>query len=220
MINEFPNFNSFESNLDLSAGYSGGFPGINIYEWKNDVFFYEDCIDTLYKLSSKEMIPHIHFQLGKYNPPYSKSPIIGLPPEKPLIFRYFMFSHIAESDRFLVFSFYHDKKDRVRQRGKEPPISKYFGFFDKKTGVTKISEVDHTDRSPVINDIDHFSPVYPFSFSINQSGELVSYMEVEEILAWIEDNPEKVKELSPQLQALSKLKFDDNQVVVILKLKQ
>jgi len=44
-------------------------------------------------------------------------------------------------------------------------------------------------------------------------------MEAYEILEWFENNPEKAAKLPAHLKALSKLKEDDNPVVVIVKLK-
>ena len=133
----------------------------------------------------------------------------------PMRNRYFDFLTINESDRFLFFSFWHDRTDQERRI-----LPHYFGYFDKKTNTVKISEVDQSDRSKIINDIDDFAPFYPFLWSINQSGELVTCLEADDILAWLKENPDKVKNLPKHLQELSKLKTDDNQVVVIAKLKK
>ena len=130
-----------------------------------------------------------------------------------MICKYFNFETINESERFLFFSFLHGK-DQTR------PYCHFFGFYDKILGTTKISEVDHTNRSPVINDIDNFAPLHSFLWSSNQSGEMVAYMEAGDIADWFEENPEKVKALPQQLQKLSKLTSEDNPVVVIAKLKQ
>ena len=95
-----------------------------------------------------------------------------------------------------------------------------FGFHDKKSGTVKIAEIDDSEKSPVINDIDNFAPIYPFLWSVNQYGEMVSYMEAGDIIDWFEANPEKAKKLPKYLQAMFKLKIDDNPVIVIAKLKK
>ena len=219
-LKTFPNHHSFDINLAKS--WSGG--GFLAYKWRNNVFFYENCVDTLYKISEdNNLIPYFHFKLGKFNPPYSEKPFFYSPPnmERPPDMNYIMFYQMNESDRFLFFSFRHDRKDRRWKWGYEGmPVSKYFGLYDKQTGETKISAEDHTDKSPVINDIDDFAPVYPYYSSINQSGEFVVYMEAAEILDWFKQNPEKAQKLPEHLQAFSKLQFDDNPVVVIAKLKK
>ena len=210
VLNRFPNHHSFIANRNSSYGTCV------FYKWKNEVFFYENCVDTLYKVTENELTPYYRFQLGKYNPPYSEKQNLPWPSEKPMCNRYFDFQTINESDRFLFFAFRHDKKDLKRRNG----IPRNFGFYDKETGIAKISEIDHTERSPVINNVDDFAPIYPFLWSINQSGELITYMEAEEIIEWFKDNPEKAKKLPKHLQELSKLKIDDNQVIVIAKLKK
>jgi hypothetical protein len=104
--------------------------------------------------------------------------------------------------------------------GQEAPVSKYFGFYDKKAFITKISDADHTDASPAINDINNFAPIYLLGFSINQSNEIATYMDAEKILNWFEANPEKARKSPNHLKDFSRLKFDENQVIVIAKLKQ
>ena len=217
--NRFLNYHSYDVPLNGLSITGGSYIA---YKWKNNIFFYENCVDTLYKIAHNNLIPYYHIKLGKYNPPYSEKPLFVFPPDpvRPLFKKYIFFNSMYETDRFLFFSFRHDKKDRIRQMGQLIPVSSYFGFYDKQTGITKISAEDYTDKNTVINDIDGFAPLYPFYSSINQSDELVAYMEAESILDWFEANPDKVKKLPEHIQALSKLKFDDNPVVVIAKLKQ
>ena len=218
-LNRFINHHSYEMPHNQPTVSGGGFLA---YKWQSNVYFYENCVDTIYKIDKNNLIPYYHIKLGKYNPPYSEKPLFTFPPDpvRPLFKNYIFFNSMYETDRFLFFSFRHDKKDRMRQRGHSIPISMYFGFYNKQTGITKISAEDHTDKNYVINDVDHFVPIYPFYFSINQSDELVAYIEAESILDWFEANPDKAKTLPEHIQALSKLKLDDNPVVVITKLKQ
>ena len=209
VFNKFPNYHSY-----IPDPFSYSTMPCIFYKWKNNVFFYENLVDTLFQITKDELIPYYRFDLEKFNPPYSERAKLDFPNEKPMMNKYVFFQTINESDRFLFFSFRHDKTDQERRL-----ISRYFGFHDKKTGITKISEVDKTDRSPVINDIDGFAPLYPLLMSINQSGELIAYYEAEDIIDWFKANPEKASKLPKNLQELSELKIDDNQVVIIAKLK-
>ena len=185
------------------------------YKWKNNLFFYENCVDTLFHVTKSELNPYYRLKLGKYNPPYSDRPRLPQPNNDPIMDKYFLFRTINETDRFLFFSFTHGK---FYQRGGYSPT--YFGYHEKQTGITKVSKVDDTHRSPIINDLDDFSPLCPMGWTITPSGEMVAYLEAEDILEWFEANPEKARELPKHLKELSKLKIEDNQVVVIARIKQ
>ena len=129
---------------------------------------------------------------------------------------YFSFQTINESERFIFFSFFHVvSKLQIIWRSLH-----YFGYYDKKLGITKISEVDHLEFSPVINDLDDFAPLRPCIWSVNQSDELVAYMEAGDIAEWFEENREKAKKLPEHLKKLSKLTSEDNPVIIIAKLKK
>jgi hypothetical protein len=214
----FTNHHTYEINPKHAGSFTTG--GGIFYKRKNDVFFYENCVDTLYQVTKDEIYPYFHFHLGKYNPPYSEKSNLpwGDPDtwgENRMRDIFFEFQTINESERFLFFSF---------DFGKMKPIANtrplYFGYYDKELDITKISKVDKIEISPVINDLDEFAPLYQDRWSINNSGEMVAYMEAGDIKEWFDENPEKAKKLPEHLKKFSKLTSDDNPVVVIAKLKK
>jgi len=209
--NRFPNYHSF------IPSHRSSFANSVFYKWKNNVFFFEDCVDTLFLVTKDKLIPRYHFHLGKYHPPYSQKQNLQWPHGRDyrMISKYFHFHIINESERFLFFSIRH-------RTSKHHPnlICLFFGFYDKASGVTKVSEVDHREITPIINDIDGFAPLYPFLWSINQSDEFVAYMEAIDIEDWFAENPEKAKKLPEHLRKFSKLTSEDNPVVMIAKLKK
>ena len=218
IFTRFPNYHTYEKNPKRAGSFS--LDGQIFNKWRNNVFFYENCVDTLYRVTKDELIPYFQFQLGKYNPPYSEKD--NLPWGNPDPFgdnemcnNFFYFQTINESESFLFFSFIYGKRNPVTGYR-----HLYFGFYDKELGVTKVSEVDHLEKTPVINDLDDFAPLHPYLWSINDSGEMIAYMEAGDIEEWFEENPEKAKKLPEHLKKFSKLTSEDNPVVVILKLKQ
>jgi len=208
IFNRYPNFHSFAVNDSRST-----FSYWVFNKWKNNVFFYENCVDTLFKVTKDDITPYCRFHLGKYNPPYSEKQNLYSPNENPRISNFIVFRTINESERFLFFSFLYGET----LLNNNPPL--YFGYYDKKKKTNKISNVDHIKQSPVINDLDDFAPWHPFIWSVNQSDEMVAYMEAGDIADWFKKNPEKAKKLPEHLKKLSKLTPEDNPVVIIAKLK-
>jgi len=151
--------------------------------------------------------------MGKFSLPYSKKQILPEERDKD----YFFVLDLNESDRFLFFGIRHkpfETEDRF--------VGWYhFGYYDKEKRQTFVARMDHTQQSALINDIDDFAPIYVQpGWSINNDGELLAYMEAGDIVDWFNENPEKAKKLPEHLKNLSKLKPEDNPVVVIIKLKQ
>jgi len=210
----FPNYHSYIRVPSEGSTFSG----CVFYKWKNHVFFYEDCVDTLFQVTIDEIISRYHFHLGKYHPPYSEKQNLPWPFGDPMYHNFFRFQTINETERFLFFSFRH-RKGKNHRLGNNISCH-FFGFYDKALWITKISEVDQLEKTPVINDIDDFAPLYPFFWSINQSEEMVAYMEAGDIEEWFKENPEKAKKIPDHLKRFSKLTSEDNPVVVIAKLKQ
>ena len=218
IFTRFPNYHTYEKN----PKHAGSFvlDGQVFYKWKNNVFFYENCVDTLFQVTKDKIIPYFHLQLGKYNPPYSEKDNLPWGDPDPwgpnrLRNNFFEFGTMNESERFLFFSFYYGNQNA--KTGSRPH---YFGYYDKKMDIAKISKVDDLEKTPVINDLDDFAPLHPRLWSINSSGEMVAYMEADDIEEWFAENPEKAKKLPEHLKKFSKLTSEDNPVVVIVKLKQ
>ena len=209
VINIFANSNSFiQQNLSFTFGGSSLF-----YHHNGDTFFFENCVDTIYRVTKDKLIPHFNLRMGRYKPPYEKKGLLPLPRENPLRTQYFIFNNIGESYRFLFFNFFH-------QTNPMNPRYSFFGFYDKKSGKTKIADVNKIHGQIIVNDIDNFLNVQFPSWTINEHNEIISYIEAFDIVEWFETNPEKARNLPEHLQKLSKIQPEDNPVVVIATLKQ
>lgn len=209
---KIPNKHRFEgSGKTVYTGLKGVF-----YKRKNEVYYYANCLDTIYKLSLDSLQPHYRLHLGKYNLPYSQ--IGEILDNLKRLSQYFEIRSLEESNRYLFFSYGHkDIPNRVGILN----IYHFVGYFDKTTNRTFTSAIDKTHRCGFINDMDHFVSIYPsWSWSVSDSEELIMYMEAGDIAEWFEENPDKATNLPEHLKKLSKLTAEDNPVVVIAKLKQ
>lgn len=178
------------------------------YRHDSNILFFENCVDTIYRVTKDTLFFHFHLKVGKYKPPYEKRNDI-----KSMIEHYFWFNRIGESNRFLFFDFSYQRKFG------DPYYISYFGYYDKTEKIVMVADVNRDERQ-IRNDIDNFSAVQLSNWTINEcDNELISYIEAEDMVEWFENNPRKVKELPEHLQKLSKVKPEDNPVVIITKLK-
>jgi len=183
------------------------------YHHRGNTLFFENCVDTIYRVTQEALIPHVHLNLGKYHPPYEKKYFTRPTDMNALRNQYFVFYRIGETDPFLFFDFEYMKSSATSR-------SSFFGYYNKKQRTVKIADVDHENKRRIVNDIDHFEVVQLLSWTIDeQRNEMISYVDAVDIVEWFEKNPQKAKELPKHLQKLSTLKLDDNPIVVIAKLK-
>jgi hypothetical protein len=210
----FANPNSFvRSNMAFTLGQYD-----YLYHYDGNTLFFENCVDTIYRVTGKALIPHYHLKMGKYKPPYGmkSSLIVSTNDPNPLRNQYFMLDNIGESDHFLFFNILYQKDPT----GPVPwSQCSFFGYSDKKSGQTKIANIDGMYRKRIVNDIDNFSAIRLDSWTVNEHNEMITYIEAGDVLDWFENNPEKADLLPAHLQKLSKLKPEDNPVIVIAKLK-
>ena len=208
VLKTFPNPYSFKSE---------GIIGINtvFYHHGGNTLFFENRVDTIYSVTKEALIPHFHLNLGKYHPPYEKTGDFITPSttRDPLVNQYFMFERIGETNAFLFFDFEYKKPSATVR-------SSFFGYYDKNKKTAKIADVDNNNKRRIVNDIDHFDALQLSSWWIDdRRNEMISYIDAMDVAEWFENNPQQAKELPEHLQKLSKLKSDDNPVVVIAKLK-
>jgi hypothetical protein len=107
----------------------------------------------------------------------------------------------SENKRFILLNFY---------LGRE----RYFALYDKSLKLLKVIE----NRSGINNDVDGFIDL-SFDY-LNSEGELIGIIQANDLVNWIEKNPEKFKLLNPGLQKLQNVKMTDNPVIVIAKYKE
>ena len=168
------------------------------YHFNNDLFFQNRYNDTVFKISFDKITPHFVLNRGKYRPLFESK---WWSYEKQLQSNYISQPLYLESKRFISFNFYFSKK-------------RYFCLYDKVTRRLKV-----TDNSfGIKNDIDGFMDI-TFNY-MNSDGELIGLIQANDLVSWIEKNPEKLKILPPALQNLRNIKMEDNPVVVIAKYKE
>jgi len=56
--------------------------------------------------------------------------------------------------------------------------------------------------------------------SMNSEGELIGLIQANDLVKWIDTNPEKFKVLGPGFQKLKNVEMEDNPVIVVAKYKQ
>ena len=168
------------------------------YHFNNELFFQNRYNDTVFKISFDKITPHFVLNRGKYRPLFESK---WWSYEKQLQSNYISQPLYLESKRFISFNFYFSKK-------------RYFGLYDKVSRRLKV-----TDNSfGIKNDIDGFMDI-TFNY-MNSDGELIGLIQANDLVSWIEKNPEKLKILPPALQNLGNIKMEDNPVVVIAKYKE
>jgi hypothetical protein len=154
--------------------------------------------DTVFQISVDKITPYFILNRGKHSPPFeSKWWSYG----KQLQSNFISQPLYSENKRFISFNFYLSK-------------NRYFALYDKSLKSLKVVD----NNSGVRNDIDGLINI-TFE-SMNYEGELIGLIQANELVNWIEKNPEKLKVLNTGLQKLKNIKMEDNPVVVIAKYKK
>lgn len=171
---------------------------MSFYHFNNSLFFQSMYNDTVFQISVDKITPYFILNRGKHSPPFeSKWWSYGKQLQSNFISQPLYF----ENNRFISFNFYLSK-------------NKYFALYDKSLKLLKVND----NNSGIKNDIDGFINV-AFD-SMNSEGEPIGLIQANELVNWIEKNPEKFKALNPELQKLKTTEIADNPIVVIAKLKQ
>ena len=92
--------------------------------------------------------------------------------------------------------------------------NKYFALYDKTKRILKV--VDNS--LGIKNDIDRFINI-TFD-SMNSFEELIGLIQANDLVNWMQKNPEKLNVLNSELQKLRNVKMEDNPIVVIAKYKE
>ncbi|MDR1114954.1 MAG: DUF4934 domain-containing protein [Tannerella sp.] len=166
--------------------------------WKNNenIRYKQDFIDTVYTVSGSKLIPSVAFKTGKYHWPVQERRS-----EKNNSERIFI-SDISENNSFIFFQC-------IRGMFTREVSVLYNGLYDKKTGKTKLG----INGDGIEDDLTHFMPFKPLGMST--SGELVSFVEVWEVMEWLEKHPEAKNNKS--LSFLKELDEEMNPVVILIE---
>ena len=202
ILNTFSNNNSFipEPNTFSLSTHSV------FYHYDGNTYFFENGVDTIFRVTKDQLLPYVHFQSGKYQLPYN------------IYQRYnqnnFFLTKIYETEKKLFFEIACNAKHN------ETPSSRsyFFGYYDKENGMVKIADadIDQFGKS-IVNDIDNFSAVQLTGWTVNpEQNEMISFIGAGKLVEWMDNNPKK---LPTHIQNFSTLKQSDNPVIIIAKLK-
>lgn len=188
-----PNHNILKTkqNFVLTTGES------SFYRFSDNLFFQNMYNDTVFRVTVDRITPYFVLNRGKYSPPF-ESKWWSL--EKKLKSNFISQPTYSENNRFISFNFYFGRDN-------------YFALYDKSLKLLKVVD----NKSGIKNDIDGFIDL-SFNY-LNSEGELISLIQANDLVNWIEKNPEKFKVLKPGLQKLHDINMTDNPVIVIAKFK-
>lgn len=198
-IKVFPQYKRFDYDINRD--------GISVFDWNAKFYFLQDQLhfferftDTVFTVSMENLAPEFVLHRGETDEA-SGSNLTGQKGNVP----YLLIDDLFGAERFLFF--------KIRQPGEEFNGETYYGFYDKATNTTLLSE----NNLGIKNNINGFLP-FPF-LSVNQNNEVAGLLEAFEVKLWFDENPEVAKQLPDQLKAFSTLEETDNPVVMIAKLK-
>jgi hypothetical protein len=186
------------------------------YEYNREVMFKERYSDTLFVVYDENLSPRFVFDLEEKSPPYqdrykhsfpNEASYLRANPPFPYVDRtgYIFIESLIEHDSFFIFSIMFKEE-----------LS--YGFFDKSKGTTYISKLADDNSNGFYNDIDDFIPFRP-TYIDRENNKLLGFITAEDVLTWFDKNPELASKLPAELSALSRIKPEDNPVVMIGKLK-
>jgi hypothetical protein len=188
-----PNHNILKTkqNFVLATGEN------SFYRFNNNLFFQNMYNDTVFQVTIDRITPYFVLNRGKHSPPFESK---WWSFEKKLKSNFISQPTYSENKRFISFNFYLGR-------------NKYFGLYDKSIKLLKVVN----NKSGIKNDIDGFIDL-SFEY-LNSEGELIGLIQANDLVNWIEKNPEKFKVLNPGLQKLQNINMTDNPVIVIAKYK-
>jgi hypothetical protein len=169
----------------------------SFYRFNNDLFFQNMYCDTVFQVTVDRITPYFVLNRGKHSPPFESK---WWSFEKKLKSNFISQPSYSESKRFITFNFYFGR-------------DKYFALYDKPSKILKVVD----NKSGIKNDIDGFMNIT--INTINSEGDMIGLIQANDLVNWIETNPDKFKSLKPELQKLRDIKVEDNPIVVIARYK-
>ncbi len=179
----------------------------HFYRHQDDLYYKNLFNDTIFHIQNRELRPTWVFDMGDYHLPYS----IRANPETFFdeIRKYNQVEKVLETDPFLLFSVKREKGDSAF-------------IFDKQANKTVVLSKEQ-NLNGFYNDVDGGMPFWPKH--INRKQEMVSFLYAEDMKEMLTDdyfNQKNIQDKAAHQQLkelLSRIKENDNPVVVIAKLK-
>ena len=222
-IKEYP------SSIKLDR-MGGGFNSIELgsmYRFKDHVRIYKPVNDTIFSISQNtEMKEVFIFELGQYKPAlsYFESKDMGdvlqwIKQSNNLYNKFIFVKTIYESNNhlFIKFNFGNHAPEPFEKSwlGQQFNSTEVCGLFNKFTGELTLMKQPVKGKLGFRNDLDNGPVIFPNYLS--SKNELVTFITVEDFL----DYYDKIEKPTPQITEIAKkINFDDNQIVIVAKLKE
>ena len=217
IINEYPNYIALDKGIGSVMTSEAGI----MYNYKDDIRSFRILNDTIFTIGKDTIMKDAFiFEFGKYKTPpsfvegkYDQDYVNDAK-------KYISPNAIYESSNhlFISFDFGNHAPEPIElknNQGGKYNDSRVCGVFDKLTGKLTLMKQPVRGRFGFKNDIDGGPVVWPHYISSN--NELVSYISVEEFLYYYD----KIDDPTPQMTEIAKkISSDDNQIVIIAKLKE
>lgn len=167
----------------------------HFYQFNNETYFKEWYTDTLFKVTEKELIPHIIFKMDEFTVPYSSKWWSG---EKKIKANYVVINKVFENSGYVILNLYKQTTD-------------YIGLFDKRENKLFVNEL----KSGLTNDVDNFISFNP-TFMDND-GNFIAIVSPIEISNWFKNNRERINGLPEKIRTLQTLSEEKNPIIMIGK---
>jgi hypothetical protein len=166
----------------------------HFYHVNGDTYFKERSIDTVFKVNSESMIPHIIFETGELSVPYEYK---WWPPEKRKNVKFIFVNEILENSKWIYVLAAKESVD-------------YFALYNKPEQQLTVTKKG--DGIP--NDIDDFVPFNPQFMDVE--GNPVEFVNASKVSNWFRDNPSKI---SDKIEVLRNVEMTQNPVIMTGKSK-
>ncbi|NVJ45966.1 MAG: 6-bladed beta-propeller [Cytophagia bacterium] len=177
-------------SFDLSEG--------KFYYHNTNLFFKEVFNDTIFKVGKERLEKHAFFHLESLGIPYSEKENLN----ERITWDKIIVTNAFESDDYIFFTYVLKN-------------ATFSGVFDKNKHSIFIPD-KRADQNGIQDDINGFLDFKPLT--IGEENEVVSYFNPEDVLNWFEKRKDNAQ-VPEILRVLKKLKYDDNPIIAIVKLK-
>lgn len=231
VIHTFENYDLFSREHDVASGFENY---VNIYRFKNSIFYKEFYNDTLFNLNNQnyELVARYAFNLGKFKLPNSER--VKLSGE--IIFNYLFIWYAFQTEDYLFINCqfgHHFPAKRLTTKTLGPITTLYnttyaLGIYDKKSKELFFCKPTNTDNplftSGIYNDIDAGPRFFP-NMQLNDSimvmwmtaDGLKDHVESEDFKNNIPKYPGKKRLLENMADSLSVF---DNPVLMFVTFKK
>jgi hypothetical protein len=200
IIKSYPNHQKYTNYDKETSPYDPGW----FYEFDSNLFFKEEQFnDTVFQVSPDTITPHIVFELGEKKPDYSERE------DKTKNQGKYWIQYVQETNRFIFFN-YNEKEIKY-----DGYCDKYYdGYYDKENKKMKVT-VSNTKENRGFWCPDGQFPPFHIQ-NINKYGEAVGIITSSQMLEY----KEQYGDMMNFDEQVNNLKFDDNPIVVIAKIKK